>query len=231
MRPDNQDKSDARVADVDGDGTKEIVFATTAGFSIYEKHGAGWTEIWSGGGSVGVIGTIGAGDHDGDGKEEIIIRNFGAGDDITAVYEIAPEDAADIDGDATVDAIDNCPAQFNPGQDDSDLDTVGDVCDNCMFGPNPEQGPAPLGQPIVAVDPTTFSWPLAAEVVYVKGDVAAVGDYAVDTVETLALTTSLADPAEPASGAGFYYLLRPDCPVGSWQTTVGAEPGRDAALP
>jgi hypothetical protein len=53
----------------------------------------------------------------------------------------------------------------------------------------------------------------------------------VDVVESLALTTSLADSTEPESGAGFYYLLRPDCPVGSWQTSVGAEPGRDAALP
>ena len=30
---------------------------------------------------------------------------------------------------------------------------------------------------------------------------------------------------------GRFYLLRPDCPVGSWQTIVGAEPDRDAALP
>ena len=47
----------------------------------------------------------------------------------------------------------------------------------------------------------------------------------------LALTDNLTDPSEPISGAGFYYLVRPDCLVGSWQTTLGAEPGRDAALP
>jgi hypothetical protein len=35
----------------------------------------------------------------------------------------------DKDGDGVVDGLDNCPAQFNPKQADSDLDTVGDECD------------------------------------------------------------------------------------------------------
>ena len=35
----------------------------------------------------------------------------------------------DKDGDGVVDGLDNCPAHFNPQQDDSDLDTVGDICD------------------------------------------------------------------------------------------------------
>jgi hypothetical protein len=35
----------------------------------------------------------------------------------------------DKDGDGVVDGLDNCPNQFNPKQDDFDLDTVGDVCD------------------------------------------------------------------------------------------------------
>jgi hypothetical protein len=43
--------------------------------------------------------------------------------------------------------------------------------------------------------------------------------------------TSFTDDADPDSGSGFYYLARPDCLVGSWQSTFGAEPGRDAALP
>ena len=47
----------------------------------------------------------------------------------------------------------------------------------------------------------------------------------------LALTNDLTDSSEPASGTGFYYLVRPDCLVGSWQTSLGAEPGRDLALP
>ena len=47
----------------------------------------------------------------------------------------------------------------------------------------------------------------------------------------LALTDNLTDSSTPVSGAGFYYLVRPDCLVGSWQTSLGAEPERDLALP
>ncbi|MFH1073177.1 MAG: S8 family serine peptidase [Nanoarchaeota archaeon] len=34
---------------------------------------------------------------------------------------------------------DVCPSIFNPGQEDSDNDTVGDVCDNCLLTPNVDQ--------------------------------------------------------------------------------------------
>ena len=39
--------------------------------------------------------------------------------------------------------------------------------------------------------------------------------------------------SDPQPGAGFYYLVRRggSCEAASWQTEVGAEPGRDAALP
>jgi len=39
------------------------------------------------------------------------------------------------------------------------------------------------------------------------------------------------DSAVPGSGQGFFYLAKPDCGVGSWQSILGGEPGRDAALP
>ncbi len=55
--------------------------------------------------------------------------------------------------------------------------------------------------------------------------------YTVDLVDSVALTNDLTDSSVPDSGAGFYYLVRPDCGVGSWQTTLGAEPERDLALP
>ncbi len=34
---------------------------------------------------------------------------------------------------------DNCPDDYNPGQEDGDIDDVGDVCDNCMDDYNPGQ--------------------------------------------------------------------------------------------
>jgi len=63
------------------------------------------------------------------------------------------------------------------------------------------------------------------------GDLAAVSTYMVDVVDSLALANSLTDSSVPANGAGFFYLVRPRCPLGSWQTSLGAEPGRDEALP
>ncbi|MBU8934707.1 MAG: thrombospondin type 3 repeat-containing protein [candidate division Zixibacteria bacterium] len=42
---------------------------------------------------------------------------------------------ADIDGDAIPDDNDNCPAVYNPGQVDSDLDDIGDSCDICPLDP------------------------------------------------------------------------------------------------
>jgi len=46
----------------------------------------------------------------------------------------------DLDDDGSVNAADNCPLTFNPGQGDHDDDLLGDPCDNCPFGFNPEQG-------------------------------------------------------------------------------------------
>jgi len=48
----------------------------------------------------------------------------------------------DRDEDQFFDALDNCPAEPNPGQADLDGDGVGDPCDNCPTIPNPGQGDA-----------------------------------------------------------------------------------------
>ncbi len=45
----------------------------------------------------------------------------------------------DSDGDGIGDDVDNCPALYNPGQDDVDFDGIGDVCDNCPDVANPGQ--------------------------------------------------------------------------------------------
>jgi hypothetical protein len=45
----------------------------------------------------------------------------------------------DLDGDFLCGAQDNCPAAFNPGQEDRDADGAGDACDDCPDRPNPEQ--------------------------------------------------------------------------------------------
>ena len=93
------------------------------------------------------------------------------------------------------------------------------------------QGPAIFGQQIQALDQTTFSWDEPAEFVYASGELALVSSYTVDLVQTLPLGTSFVDFSVPATSQGFFYLVKPDCGVGSWQSILGAEPGRDAVLP
>jgi hypothetical protein len=51
---------------------------------------------------------------------------------------------SDTDEDGILDALDNCPNEANPGQEDSDGDAVGDACDNCPALENPEQTDADL---------------------------------------------------------------------------------------
>lgn len=52
---------------------------------------------------------------------------------------VCPDMTADVDGDGTDDAVDNCPGKPNPSQSDADGDSHGDVCDNCPDEPNPDQ--------------------------------------------------------------------------------------------
>jgi hypothetical protein len=60
---------------------------------------------------------------------------------LQAAHGILPaqEPPPDTDGDCLPDDADNCPALYNPFQEDADDDTVGDLCDNCPTVPNPCQ--------------------------------------------------------------------------------------------
>jgi len=91
--------------------------------------------------------------------------------------------------------------------------------------------PEVFGQPVLASDANTFAWAVPADVIYVRGSLDAVGAYTFDTMQPLTGATSLEGMSTPAPGAGLYYLVRADLPLASWQTSLGAEPGWDLALP
>jgi hypothetical protein len=115
---------------------------------------------------------------------------------------------------------------------DVDQDGALNACDNCPDLPNGGQGPVVFGQTVLAAGVDTFSWVLPTDTRFVRGDLTALSAYAFDLTGDLAGATSFTDASLPAPGSGFYYLFRPagSCLVGSWQTSPGAEPGRDAVL-
>lgn len=78
------------------------------------------------GSCVGLSGYRPVADFDGNGCVDTVDEHF--------LFEL------DADGDAMPDAWDNCPGEFNPGQEDADGDGVGDICDNCPDTPNMHQG-------------------------------------------------------------------------------------------
>ena len=112
---------------------------------------------------------------------------------------------------------------------DSDGDSVINAADNCPFSANLLQNPVVFGQTVRAENKTRFGWSQAADVRFVRGPLALVGVLATDDGGTRLDTRFLADSATPAAGAGFYYLVAPNCAGRSYQSQLGAEPGRDTA--
>jgi hypothetical protein len=111
----------------------------------------------------------------------------------------------------------------------ADLDAVHATVN---LGPGP---PVVFGQTIKAdSDKSTFRWPGSVAFREVRGSftsAASVGAYTVNSI-ALGTGTSVADPSTPATGTGYWYLVKPGgCIQSSWQSTLGDEPGRDPAMP
>lgn len=111
----------------------------------------------------------------------------------------------------------------------ANLDAVHATVD---LGPGP---PAVFGQTIASdPDKVTIRWPNPVPFKAARGSFttsASIGSYVVDLLTT-GTGASFVDAATPAAGTGYWYLVRPwGCIQTSWQSTLGAEPGRDAALP
>ncbi len=112
---------------------------------------------------------------------------------------------------------------------DSDGDGAGNGSDNCVFVNNPAQTAVVFGQTVRATTASTFVWDTAVDARYARGPLASVSTLTTDATGTLIDASFLDDTETPGSGAGFFYLFAVDCPGRSYQTGLGAEPGRDTA--
>ncbi|MCP3981767.1 MAG: hypothetical protein GY716_20895 [bacterium] len=137
----------------------------------------------------------------------------------------------DGDGDGVGDVCDVCPAAADPGQADTDGDGVGDACDNCGQLYNPTQSQQAFPETVLAPSKTLLDWPTPYDHGWVRGPLASVGSYAVLDSGSGVSGNTLAMPAAPAAGEGFYYLVSLLTPCGSWQTWEGGEWLRDVNLP
>ncbi len=110
-------------------------------------------------------------------------------------------------------------------------DAAGETCYSNEISSGP--GTVVFGEEIRAATRDTLTWVSPADVTFVRGELATVGSYGVNDSGVLYGATSMTDAALPSEGMGFYYLVRPadTCDFGSWQSVLGAEPGRDESLP
>lgn len=128
----------------------------------------------------------------------------------------------DLDGDGWRDSGDNCPEDFNPGQENGDGDAAGTVCDCDDANPDATvPATEPADSVLLAHDHgagvTTLSW--APTALALRYDTIRSGDprdfegagFCLQSDEPIPGAT---DGEAPLSGASFFYLVRPEneCP-------------------
>ena len=67
---------------------------------------------------------------------------------LAAIYTIANED---FDADGVPNSLDNCPAVWNPGQEDADTDGLGDACNPCTCPHQGDIAARPTGDGVIDV--------------------------------------------------------------------------------
>lgn len=112
------------------------------------------------------------------------------------------------------------------------------VADLDAFHATPDLGPGPpvvFGQTVkFDADKATLRWPNPDSFKAVRGRFTTssdIGSYGTDWITT-GFGTTLSDASTPPAGRGSWYLVkRWGCIQSSWQSSLGAEPGRDPAIP
>jgi hypothetical protein len=91
--------------------------------------------------------------------------------------------------------------------------------------------PQVFGQTILAATPDTLVWTNPVDLRWAKGPLTNVATYSITGTGLLFAASSLDTSGDnPGPGDGIYYLVRLQT-CGSWQSSLGAESGRDLALP
>jgi len=124
----------------------------------------------------------------------------------------------DLDGDGRGDTADNCPQAVNPGQENGDTDGRGDACDCAPLDGSAFALPGEIAGVTFRADRTVLDWGSEAAnsgsgTVY---DVArgTLGQWPVGSgpgevcLESGSTDLTAGDADSPASGAGFYYIVR-----------------------
>ncbi len=114
---------------------------------------------------------------------------------------------------------------------DSDGDGDCNVADTCPLTPNPGGGTALFDYPLIAINNTTFAWQRPENVQWVKGSLSVVSTYTEAGGGVGPGATTIPAPDLPAPGTGIWWVLKPDCPVGSWSTGSPSECAVPAACP
>ena len=88
-----------------------------------------------------------------------------------------------------------------------------------------------FAETLTAPDEDSLVWTTPVDIQFIKGPLAGVAGYATSQNGSIAATSALdISKDDPLPGDGVYYLVRP-LGCGSWQTTIGGQPGRDTGLP
>jgi len=175
------------------------------------------------------VGSVSAHDVDGDGDLDVLSAS--SFDDKIAWYENLQDgvgdacdncparfnpDQFDEDLDGIGSSCDNCTTDANASQVDSDGDGAGDVCDCAPVdgGDHPPRRILGLALENLESGATTLMWPpVAGADTYsvTRGDMPASGTWAPDQygqcIEPSLPGSTYTDPAVPASGEGFIYLV------------------------
>ncbi len=147
----------------------------------------------------------------------------------------------DSDLDEISNCSDNCPAEWNPLQDDGDTDGRGDLCDCAPLDPAAFTAPSDIAGLDLAPDASTLTWAPSATGSGTLYDVVrgSLSQLPVGTgpseacLESGSSDAMALDPEIPPPGSGHYYIVRArnGCGTGTYGFQAGAAERASPACP